>query len=184
MQFRFIWESIGEYEKSLLSFRKSLEIASKTLNPSHSFIATIHYSMGVVSVEIGQIKEAIESFKFSLDSAIRNLGKDHIDVADIRFQLGCALKEAGELNKAIDQFEIGYKQLHKGSFLLEIARCYELKQQYNLACEYFLRVAEQWKEEYGLEDEDVLDAASNVYRLVNSFNINLIIPDWIIEEMQ
>jgi len=105
-------------------------------------------------------------------------------VADIRFDLGYALKDGAFYNEAIEQLEIGYEYSPKGSFLIEIAKCYEFKQEYNLACEYFLKAAELWKAEYGLEDEDVVHAASKVYHLATSFKIDLVIPDWIFEEIQ
>ena len=175
---------IGDADKALEYFNESYLIALKSLPTNDMLFSKIKYSVGVVNISLGKIDEGIKSFEESLDLAISNLGLEHSEVADIRFNLGCALIDGAFYNEAIEQLEMGYEYLPKGSFLIEIAKCYEFKKEHNLACEYFLKAAELWKSEYGLEDEDVLHAASNVYRLATSFKIDFVIPDWIFEEIQ
>jgi len=175
---------IGDADKALEYFNESYSIALKSLPSNDMLFSKIKYSVGVVNISLGKIDEGIKSLEESINLAIGNLGLEHSEVADIRFNLGCALIDGAFYNEAIEQLEMGYEYLPKGSFLIEIAKCYEFKKEHNLACEYFLKAAELWKSEYGLEDEDVLHAASNVYRLATSFKIDFVIPDWIFEEIQ
>ena len=178
-----VYFKLGEIDKALKYYEESYSIALKTLDPMDNLFSKIKYNIGNVSIKLGQIDQGIKNFRESLDIAISNLDHKNSEVADIRFQLGCALKDGKFFNEAIEQFEKGLEYLQKGSFLYEIAKCYECKQQHNTACSYFLRVAEMWKEEYGLEDDDVIDAAANVFRLANSYKIDFKIPDWIFEEL-
>lgn len=140
-----LYEDRGDYEKSINSLNKALEI-QKLLNDKYKTIS-IYINIGISYMDNGKYEKAEEAFKNSLGIAVEfNMYKNVISVLN---NLGALFFKSGNFRKAIDYYEQAVKKSKDSNFSEGLIKSYnnlgelfEIRGEFNLAYEYYSKSLE------------------------------------------
>ncbi len=103
-----IWLAKGNYDKSLIHFKKALATDLKHLDQDHPKVAQDWSNIGRVLGKKGGYDKALEYFEKALASNINSFGKDHQVVARNWFAIGLAWEKKKSFDKALGYYEKAY----------------------------------------------------------------------------
>jgi hypothetical protein len=71
---------LGDYKKSVISYRDSLKIKKSLLSPRDLSVAKTEHCIALALLQLNQPDEALGFFQSSMETRREKLGADHLDV--------------------------------------------------------------------------------------------------------
>ncbi|MCX8110807.1 MAG: CHAT domain-containing protein, partial [Syntrophorhabdaceae bacterium] len=156
--------NLGDYQKALPLYERSLDITEKSLGPEHPDVAlSLHYLASLYS-DLGDYQKALPLFERSLEIREKMLGPEHPDVADSLNNLATLYSNLGDYQKALPLYErsleIAEKSLspehpYVAGSLHNLANHYFNLGDYQKALPLFERSLEIYEKSLGPEHPDV-----------------------------
>jgi tetratricopeptide (TPR) repeat protein len=103
----------GDYESSLIWYKKSLEMFTRTLKSDDPNIAIPHNSIAIIHQRKGDYALALESYEKALSIWKRAFGEDHPHVAICLNNMGNVYRNEKKYSKALECVEKGLTILQK-----------------------------------------------------------------------
>ncbi len=95
------YRDMGEPERAIPVLRRALEIAERTVGPSHPHVAGLNFNLGLCLSDLGRYGEAAEPLERALALRERLLGGDHPDVAETLAAIGSNRTQEGHPGQAL-----------------------------------------------------------------------------------
>ena len=172
----YIYDS--DYNKALKYFKKSLSIRLIAFNSDHPDIASSYYSIGMLWHCKEEYEKALEYYQKSLDIDLKIFGNKHPNLSDSYSNIGALLSDKGDFLESIKYYELSNSIIEKGSYIFQIANCYQALNNEDKALFYFIKSSLIFKNDFGLEDESTQEAIANAKRLAKELNKESELPDW------
>jgi tetratricopeptide (TPR) repeat protein len=99
------YRDLGEANKAIEYYEKSLEIDLKVFGDQHPKVAIRYNNLGSAYNDLGNANKAIEYLEKSLEIDLKVFGDQHPNVAIRYNNFGLAYRALGEANKAIEYYE-------------------------------------------------------------------------------
>jgi tetratricopeptide (TPR) repeat protein len=141
-----IYYILGEYDKAIEYYEKSLKIQLVTLGENHPSTATTYNNIGSAWKSKGEYDKAIEYYEKSLKIQLATLGENHPDTATTYNNIGSAWKSKGKYDKAIEYYEkslkiqlvtLGENHPDTATTYNNIGLVWKSKGEYDKAIEYY-----------------------------------------------
>ncbi len=97
-----VYDNLGNYEKALEFYNKSLDINLKTIGEIHSETATTYNNIGRVYYALGNYEKALEFYNKSLDITLKTIGEIHSSTAITYDNIGQVYYALGNYEKALE----------------------------------------------------------------------------------
>ena len=98
-----VYNKMGENEKALEYYDKSLEIKIKVLGQDHLLVAATKMNIGSVLYGQGKFPEAMQMYEQSAEAQERQLG-EHLDTALSMIGVALVLNQMGKLDEALAKY--------------------------------------------------------------------------------
>jgi tetratricopeptide (TPR) repeat protein len=105
--------TIGEYDKALEYYQKSLKIREKVYGKEHPKTAISYNNIGLVYDSKGEYNKALEYYQKSLKIREKVYGKEHPDTAESYNNIGSVYNSKGEYDKALEYYQKSLKICEK-----------------------------------------------------------------------
>ena len=168
----------NNYNKALKYFNKSLSIRLKAFNNEHPEVASSYYSIGMLWHCKEEYEKALEYYQKSLDIDLKIFGDKHPNLSDSYSNIGALLTDKGDFLKSIEYYELSYSIIEKGSYIFQIANCYQALNNKDKALFNFIKSSLIFKKDFGIEDEATQEAITNAKRLAKELNKESELPEW------
>ena len=168
----------NDYNKALKYFNKSLSIRLKAFNNEHPEVASSYYSIGMLWHCKEEYEKALEYYQKSLDIDLKIFGDKHPNLSDSYSNIGALLTDKGDFLKSIEYYELSNSIIEKGSYIFQIANCYQALNNKDKALFNFIKSSLIFKKDFGLEDEATQEAIINAKRLAKELNKESELPEW------
>ena len=100
-----IYSGLGEYEKALPLYKKSLDIREKTLGETHPDTVTSYSNIAELYKAMGKYKKALPLYKKALEIQKKVLGEEHLDTTTSYNNLAGLYKAMGKYEEALPLYE-------------------------------------------------------------------------------
>ena len=108
-EYGVLYNTLGDYDKSLEHSELSLKLAIKEFGENHSRVATRYNNIGSAWDSKGEYDKAIEFYNRALKIRVATLGENHPSTATSYNNIGSAWKSKGEYDKAIEFYNRALK---------------------------------------------------------------------------
>ncbi len=167
----FLFKKLGNYDKAIQYYGKSVRNLKKTHSADHPLIAMAWNKLGEAWRDKGNLNQAIEFFDKSLTSNIKNYGEDHPRIAANLNNLGITWEKKGNYDKAIQYYQRAlasdlktYDQDHPKLAIQwnHLGEVWAKKQKYDKAIEYFEKALAVNLKTYGEKHPRVATSWNNL----------------------
>ncbi|MDE7228825.1 MAG: CHAT domain-containing protein [Treponemataceae bacterium] len=170
---RIYW-GLGNYDKTLHYYGKSLEIYQTVYGEENVYTAKAYLNIGHVYQAMGDYSRAIANLEKSLEINRAIFGNSHFDIALCYEQLGAVYRSKNDFDTALAYFNQAldmYKRL-VGETHIEVARCYlligsihENKKDYQTAIDCYRKANNISYEIFGYETKTTAMAYDSIARI-------------------
>ena len=145
------YDDLGDYNKALAYYKKTLEIKESKLGKDHPDTASTYNNIAGVYYAKGDHDKALEYYEKALEISESKLGKDHPDTATTYNNIAMVYKAKGDYDKAFEYYgkalEIRESKLGKdhpdtATTYNNIAQVYSAKGENDKALEYYGKALE------------------------------------------
>ncbi|CAF1100326.1 unnamed protein product, partial [Didymodactylos carnosus] len=106
-QLGYVKGRLGDNEKAIWYYGKTLPIGENSLPPNHALLATYYSNIGSVYDHMGEYSKALSFYEKSLEIKEKTLPPNHPDLATFYNNLGVVYKNMGQYMKAFSFYEKG-----------------------------------------------------------------------------
>lgn len=103
------WNELGNYNKSIIAYKKALSIIDLLKELHIEIRAEIHNNLGSTLLNEGKLEESQINFDKALEIYIENFGLEHESIGKIYNNLGQLYHEKGDFNEALNYYN---KSIH------------------------------------------------------------------------
>jgi len=170
----------GEFVKSILSFKESLGIEVKLFGLDNYNLSSTYKNIALAYNELEEFHNAIEYYNFSLNLELAER-TDNDEIINLYDCLGDCYLKMEIYKNAISNYisSLGFSENGTNNF--KIGVCYEKMAEPSKAFYYFIKATELLKSEYGIEDENTIEALNKVKEIAKELNKENELPNWIKE---
>ncbi|CAF3508358.1 unnamed protein product [Rotaria sp. Silwood1] len=104
-----ILDKKGDYDSSLQSHQKALEIMLQTRRPDHPDIGTSYNSIAAVQVKTGNYTQALESFRKAFEIWRQAFGEDHPNIAFCLSNMAGIYQISGKYAEGLDSLKLALR---------------------------------------------------------------------------
>jgi len=97
---------LGEYDKAISFYEKTLEIQERLLPFNHTDLANSYSNIGLVLYKMGEYDKSLSNLEKALRIREESLPSNHLDIANSYNNIGLVTDQMGEYDKALASFKI------------------------------------------------------------------------------
>ena len=162
---------IGDNDRALSYYRKSLAIKEKTLGAEHPEVASSYNNMGIVYRRQGEFEQALEAYSKTLAISRKTLGPEHPNIAIALGNLGLVYRDQGKYEKALDSYQkaivisknsLGLDHPDVARILNSIGSILRMKGEHEKVLEYYRKALAIRVKALGHDHPDVAQTLGNI----------------------